>query len=145
MAVVCCKIIGRIIKLTGISIIGMVTSGDVAHRYLSTRPGPEWKALGSRVLHITWAERGSIQLNDLNLEVGMYGAWHKLCIEENVWLWMLYFAMLLQLARGILEVMMSFRSGRGVEKTAEGCSRLPYADMVPSMLLPTEICCAAQA
>lgn len=52
--------------------VGMVTSGDMAFEYLSKRPDATWTAMGTKVLHITWAERGAIQLNDLNLEVRTY-------------------------------------------------------------------------
>lgn len=49
--------------------IGAITSGELTHRYLSTRPTPWWQALGRRCIHMTWSSRGSISLEGLGLEV----------------------------------------------------------------------------
>ena len=47
--------------------VGAVTSGEVAHTRLRDRPGPFWRGLGSRVLHITWGARGGVSLDGLGL------------------------------------------------------------------------------
>jgi hypothetical protein len=49
--------------------VGAITSGELTHRYLSTRPTPWWQQLGSRCIHITWSSRGTISLEGLGLQV----------------------------------------------------------------------------
>ena len=46
---------------------GAVTSGEVAHDRLLNRPGAWWRALGHRVLHVTWGARGAVSLDGLGL------------------------------------------------------------------------------
>jgi ribonucleotide monophosphatase NagD (HAD superfamily) len=48
---------------------GAVTSGEMTHQYLVTRPTPWWQQLGTRCIHLTWATRGAISLDGLGLEV----------------------------------------------------------------------------
>ncbi|PNH00061.1 hypothetical protein TSOC_014131, partial [Tetrabaena socialis] len=48
---------------------GVVTSGELTHRYLSTRPDSWWAGLGRRCLHINWSKRGPASLEGLELEV----------------------------------------------------------------------------
>lgn len=47
----------------------MVTSGELAHRYLTSRPDAWWAGLGTRVLHINWSSRGVASLEGYGLEV----------------------------------------------------------------------------
>ncbi|KAK9840993.1 hypothetical protein WJX81_004817 [Elliptochloris bilobata] len=51
--------------------VGVLTSGEIAHTRLAGRKsgGWFWEGLGSRCLHMTWAERGAILLEGLDLEV----------------------------------------------------------------------------
>lgn len=44
-----------------------MTSGEVTHRCLSNRPSPEWRALGTTCLHITWGARGAVDIASLGL------------------------------------------------------------------------------
>ncbi|WIA31743.1 hypothetical protein OEZ86_002619 [Tetradesmus obliquus] len=48
---------------------GAITSGELTHRYLSSRPSPWWQQLGRRCLHFTWSSRGAISLEGLDLQV----------------------------------------------------------------------------
>ncbi len=48
---------------------GVVTSGELAHRYLTSRPDAWWAGLGTRVLHINWSRRGAASLDGYGLEV----------------------------------------------------------------------------
>ena len=48
---------------------GAVTSGEVTHERLSTRPTPFWQQLGSQCLHFTWGARGSVSLDGYNVTV----------------------------------------------------------------------------
>jgi hypothetical protein len=48
---------------------GVVTSGEVTHRQLVSRPDAWWGGLGRRCLHFTWGSRGAICLEGLDLEV----------------------------------------------------------------------------
>ena len=48
---------------------GAVTSGEVTHEHLRTRPTPFWQQLGSRCLHFTWGARGSVSLDGYNVTV----------------------------------------------------------------------------
>ncbi|KAG1680807.1 hypothetical protein FOA52_008140 [Chlamydomonas sp. UWO 241] len=48
---------------------GAVTSGDMAHEALFSRPTEWWRALGSKCLHFTWSSRGKISLEGLGLTV----------------------------------------------------------------------------
>eukprot|EP00967_Tisochrysis_lutea_P018365 scaffold20836_cov17-Tisochrysis_lutea.AAC.1 len=59
---------------------GAVTSGELAHRELSTRPDQWWEGLGHRCIHTTWSSRGSISLEGLGLQVGLF--------FRDVFLWM---------------------------------------------------------
>ena len=47
----------------------MMTSGEVTHRSLLSRPDPSWKALGSKCLHFTWGDRGAVDISSLGLQV----------------------------------------------------------------------------
>jgi hypothetical protein len=44
-----------------------MTSGEVAHRALSSRPDSSWQALGTACVHITWGARGAIDISGLDL------------------------------------------------------------------------------
>jgi hypothetical protein len=46
-----------------------MTSGEVTHRLLASRPTPEWQELGTNGLHITEAVCGAGDIFGLNLEV----------------------------------------------------------------------------
>ncbi|KAJ7543518.1 hypothetical protein O6H91_09G041500 [Diphasiastrum complanatum] len=48
---------------------GILTSGELTHRYLESRQDPWFSALGQRCIHITWSARGSISLEGLGLEI----------------------------------------------------------------------------
>eukprot|EP00879_Flechtneria_rotunda_P024241 GHRR01025689.1.p1 GENE.GHRR01025689.1~~GHRR01025689.1.p1 ORF type:complete len:339 (+),score=98.20 GHRR01025689.1:1137-2153(+) len=48
---------------------GAITSGELTHQYLSTRPDAWWQELGHRCLHITWPYRGAVSLAGLGLQV----------------------------------------------------------------------------
>ena len=48
---------------------GAVTSGEVTHEHLSTRPTPFWQQLGNRCLHFTWGARGNVPVDDYNVTV----------------------------------------------------------------------------
>lgn len=48
---------------------GVITSGELTHKYLKKRPDPWFAKLGQRCLHITWGERGSISLEGLDLQI----------------------------------------------------------------------------
>ncbi|GLI65938.1 hypothetical protein VaNZ11_009598 [Volvox africanus] len=48
---------------------GVVTSGELTHRYLTLRPDDWWSGLGSRCLHINWSRRGPASLEDTGLQV----------------------------------------------------------------------------
>jgi hypothetical protein len=49
---------------------GAVTSGELTHRYLLERPTEWWAGLGSRCIHITWGQRGAVDISELNLQAG---------------------------------------------------------------------------
>ena len=49
--------------------VGAVTSGELTHQALLTRADPWFARLGRRCLHFTWAGRGAISLDGLDLEV----------------------------------------------------------------------------
>eukprot|EP00878_Enallax_costatus_P043696 GHUV01051750.1.p1 GENE.GHUV01051750.1~~GHUV01051750.1.p1 ORF type:complete len:173 (+),score=37.24 GHUV01051750.1:81-599(+) len=51
---------------------GAITSGELAHQYLSSRPTTWWQELGQRCVHFTWSSRGAISLADLNLRVSCF-------------------------------------------------------------------------
>ncbi|GIL93699.1 hypothetical protein Vretimale_20 [Volvox reticuliferus] len=48
---------------------GVVTSGELTHRYLTLRPDDWWLRLGSRCLHINWSKRGPASLEGFGLQV----------------------------------------------------------------------------
>ncbi|KAF5836768.1 HAD-like domain-containing protein [Dunaliella salina] len=48
---------------------GAVTSGELAHRELQSRPDQWWAGLGHRCIHTTWSSRGSISLEGLGLQI----------------------------------------------------------------------------
>ncbi|KXZ41725.1 hypothetical protein GPECTOR_305g833 [Gonium pectorale] len=48
---------------------GVVTSGELTHRYLTSRPDAWWAGLGRRVFHINWSKRGPASLEGFDLEV----------------------------------------------------------------------------
>ena len=48
---------------------GAMTSGEVTHQHLSTRPTPMLQQLGSRCIHLTWGARGSVSLDGCNVTV----------------------------------------------------------------------------
>ena len=48
---------------------GAMTSGEVTHRYLRDRPDDIWKAIGTKCLHFTWADRGAVKIDSLGLSV----------------------------------------------------------------------------
>lgn len=48
---------------------GVITSGELTHRYLLRRQDPWFAALGQRCIHITWSERSSISLQGLGLVI----------------------------------------------------------------------------
>ena len=47
---------------------GAVTSGETTHQALSLRTDPVFKQLGPRCLHLTWSERGAINVDEHGLE-----------------------------------------------------------------------------
>ena len=47
---------------------GAVTSGETTHQALSLRTDPVFKALGQRCLHLTWGDRGAINVDEHCLE-----------------------------------------------------------------------------
>jgi len=47
---------------------GVITSGEVTHQTLSSRPTPFWRAR-QRCIHFTWAARGAISLQGLGITV----------------------------------------------------------------------------
>jgi hypothetical protein len=53
----------------GVAAAGAVTSGELTHRFLSTRPTPWWQQLGTKCIHLTWSSRGTISLEGLGLQV----------------------------------------------------------------------------
>ena len=53
--------------------VGAITSGEVTHEMLSSRPSLWWQTLGNRCIHSTLAERGAVSLRDLNLQVKKRG------------------------------------------------------------------------
>lgn len=46
-----------------------MTSGELTHMFLESRPDAWWAQLGRRALHITWAQPGGINLEGLGLQV----------------------------------------------------------------------------
>lgn len=46
---------------------GAVTSGETTHRALEARTDPAFAALGPHCLHLTWGERGAINVDGLGL------------------------------------------------------------------------------
>lgn len=48
---------------------GAVTSGEVAHQLLLSRPDSWWQGLGDTCLHFTWGSRGAVAIDDLRLKV----------------------------------------------------------------------------
>ena len=46
---------------------GAVTSGETTHLALTLRTDPVFAQLGPRCLHLTWGERGAINVDDLGL------------------------------------------------------------------------------
>ena len=48
---------------------GAITSGEVCHQALQSRPDEFYRSLGKRCVHITWGARGAISLGDLDVEV----------------------------------------------------------------------------
>jgi Haloacid dehalogenase-like hydrolase len=48
---------------------GAITSGEVAHERLLSRPDAWWSALGHSCLHFTWSSRGRVPLDGLGLQV----------------------------------------------------------------------------
>ena len=56
---------------------GAVTSGEVTHMHLSTRPTPFWQQLGSRCLHFTWGARGAVPLDGYNVTVRRMHTMHR--------------------------------------------------------------------
>ncbi|GIL63733.1 hypothetical protein Vafri_17753 [Volvox africanus] len=47
---------------------GVVTSGELTHRFLTLRPDDWWLGVGSRCLHINWSRRGPVSLEDIGLQ-----------------------------------------------------------------------------
>ena len=47
---------------------GSVTSGETTHQALTLRTDPTFAQLGKRCLHLTWGERGAINVDSLGLE-----------------------------------------------------------------------------
>ena len=47
---------------------GAVTSGETTHQALSLRTDPVFKQLGPRCLHLTWGDRGAINIDEHGLE-----------------------------------------------------------------------------
>jgi len=80
---------GAIEKLAGMGFdpshfAGAVTSGEVTHEHLSTRPTPLWQQLGSRCLHFTWGARGSVSLDGYNVTVGCVLSAFHLSAGRNI-------------------------------------------------------------
>lgn len=48
---------------------GAITSGEVTHVQLTNRPTTELKQLGRRCLHFTWKTRGTVSLENFDLQV----------------------------------------------------------------------------
>ena len=60
---------------------GAVTSGEVTHEHLGTRPTPFWQQLGTRCLHFTWGARGSVSLDGYNVTVRCHPIMAPVCAD----------------------------------------------------------------
>lgn len=49
--------------------VGVMTSGEIAHRRIGAAEGPFWSKLGKKCLHFTWRTRGVVPIAPLDLEV----------------------------------------------------------------------------
>ncbi|KAK9840529.1 hypothetical protein WJX84_012463 [Apatococcus fuscideae] len=49
--------------------VGVMTSGEIAHRRIGSAEGPFWSKLGKKCLHFTWRTRGVVPIAPLDLEV----------------------------------------------------------------------------